>query len=396
MIQVIQIGIGGFGQTLYRYLRQPPVGVECRLVAAVDPVLDRAGPAAAALTADGVPLVASLEDLDLSAVDLAVIASPIAEHPEQAIHLLEAGVNVLCEKPAAGCLADGLRMAAAAARSSAFLAIGFQWSYAEATAQLKAALAAGRFGAPQRFETLVLWPRDHAYYARSPWAGRRRDGAGRMVNDSPVANAAAHFLHHCLFLLGPAADAATTAVELEAELYRSNAIETFDSAALSLRSAEGVEIDFLVAHAARAKVGPLMRYRCSEATLHYAWSDGRGPGFVACFDDGRQEVFGDPEAEVPAKLWQAVAAAGGRRAPSCPITAALPHLAVVEALEAVPVHEVAAPWREEVSGDRPATVIPFLDNLWTQAWRMGRLPHHTGLAPWTVAPSRVSVPSVGL
>jgi hypothetical protein len=53
----------------------------------------------------------------------------------------------------------------------------------------------GMLGRPKRLKTLVLWPRDFAYYNRNDWAGKKTDQNGRPVLDSVAHNATSHFLH---------------------------------------------------------------------------------------------------------------------------------------------------------------------------------------------------------
>jgi len=78
---------------------------------------------------------------------------------------------VLCEKPVSATVQEALRMAAAEKQARGFVAIGYQWSFADAIQSLKRQILAGDLGRPRRLRTLVSWPRDAAYYARTGWAG---------------------------------------------------------------------------------------------------------------------------------------------------------------------------------------------------------------------------------
>ncbi len=381
-VRVALIGIGGFGRGLARALLDPPPAAAVELVAAIDP-MPRSDDVVAALAKRGIPLFPDLEAAQsvLAAVDLAVIASPIPCHAEQTIFLRARGISVLCEKPVAGSLAQLRQMQAHSAEAPGFTAIGFQWSFATSTARLKQAIAAGRFGAPRSLHTLVLWPRNRAYYERSPWVGRRADDAGRPINDSPVANATAHFIHHCLFLLGPAPSAAATPDTVAGELYRANPIETYDAAALTLHTHDGVPIHFATAHTCTAEIGPLIRYRFEQADIHYLRG---GVGFVARYHDGRSEAFGDPEAEVHQKLWAAAACVRDGSLPACPLAAATPHMRLVDTLAEQPVHQIdpaatrAGSWRgvEQVQ-------VHELDAAWIQSYASACLPHELGVVDWT-------------
>ncbi|MFW5699229.1 MAG: Gfo/Idh/MocA family protein, partial [Planctomycetota bacterium] len=272
------------------------------------------------------------------------------------------------------------QMQAISAEAPGFTAIGFQWSFAASTARLKQAIAAGRFGAPVSLHTLVLWPRNREYYQRSDWVGRRADDAGRPVNDNPVANATAHFIHHCLFLLGPAPNAAATPSRVAGEPYRANPIETYDAAALRLDTTAGVPIHFATAHTCSAEIGPLIRYRFEQADIHYLRG---GAGFVARYHDGRCEAFGDPEDEAHQKLWAAAASVREGSLPACPLAAATPHMRLVDTLARQTVHQIDPPatrtgrWRgvEQVQ-------VHELDAAWIQSYASARLPHELGVVGW--------------
>ena len=61
---------------------------------------------------------------------------------------------------------------------------------------------------------------------------------GRWVMDSPAANALSHFLQLPLYLLGPSMNQAATPVKVEAELYRANSIENYDTCSIRATSVE--------------------------------------------------------------------------------------------------------------------------------------------------------------
>ena len=113
--------------------------------------------------------------------ELVVLATPIHCHAEQVIACLSRNIDVLCEKPLCATLDEAARIQAAAAASSAWCAIGYQWSFSEGMSRLMADMYAGDFGAPTRLRTLVCWPRGAAYYQRNRWAGQLHDPAGRPV-----------------------------------------------------------------------------------------------------------------------------------------------------------------------------------------------------------------------
>ncbi|MCG6986932.1 MAG: Gfo/Idh/MocA family oxidoreductase, partial [Gemmatimonadetes bacterium] len=195
-VSVVLVALGGYGEVYLGPLLDDPRGAGCRIVGGVDPRPEGCH-RMADLEALGVPVYASLEGFYREhGADLAVISSPIHLHGDHACAALAAGSHVLLEKPAAGSTADVDRMVAARDRAGRFVAVGFQWSFAESVLALKADILRGRLGRPLRARTLTLWPRTEAYYGRNDWAGRKRDSAGRWILDSPASNAMAHHLHN--------------------------------------------------------------------------------------------------------------------------------------------------------------------------------------------------------
>ena len=110
-LRLAVVGCGSIGRHHARILS----GLEgCRLVACVDPDLDRAREAAKGAGAEALPDLRGV----LGKVDAASVAAPTSLHREIAVRLLEAGADVLVEKPIAATLgeADAILRAAAAGR----------------------------------------------------------------------------------------------------------------------------------------------------------------------------------------------------------------------------------------------------------------------------------------
>src|SRR5438067_10379737 len=112
-----------------------------QIVAVVDPLEDRRQRAEAEYgcetLADHTPL---LERRDL---DLVVNAAPSRFHVPVTLQFLEAGFNVLCEKPLASRVADVDRLIAASEASGKLLAIFQQSRYSPAFVQLRKVIEAG-------------------------------------------------------------------------------------------------------------------------------------------------------------------------------------------------------------------------------------------------------------
>jgi predicted dehydrogenase len=342
-VRVVLVGIGGYGEVYLSALLDDPRGAGCRIVGAVEPRPEgcrRLGE----LEALSVPLYPSLADFyrDHQA-DLAVLSSPIHLHAEHTCLALDHGSHVLVEKPAAAVTADVDRMLQARERAGRFVAVGFQWSFAHSVLALKRDILAGTFGPPLRGRSLTLWPRTESYYERNDWAGKKRDAEGRWILDSPASNAMAHHLHNLLFLLGGEMDRSAEPVLASARLGRVNDIETFDTVATRLTSAEGADLLFLASHAIAENEAADPRFHLEFADGTLTYPGGPAP-MTARHRDGRVWSYPPPDATSQVrKLWASVEAArngadpGATRQtgfPPCGLETARPHATFIESLEA--------------------------------------------------------------
>jgi predicted dehydrogenase len=116
-IRAAVIGTGAFGRHHVRVLRNL-AGVE--LVGICDANKERAAALAAEHSCFAFPCVEALRGL----VDAAVVATPTSTHFEIAKELLEAGIDVLVEKPIAQSSTEGQALAELAARSGRILQVG--------------------------------------------------------------------------------------------------------------------------------------------------------------------------------------------------------------------------------------------------------------------------------
>ncbi|WP_047491457.1 Gfo/Idh/MocA family protein [Terriglobus sp. TAA 43] len=118
------IGAGAFGRNhlrVYRALEQAGAGI--RLAACADP----SESARAAVAAEyGIPVFASVDDLLAAGLGIAAasVCTPTVHHASAAIALLEAGIDVLIEKPIASSLAEADSILAAAREHGCIVQVG--------------------------------------------------------------------------------------------------------------------------------------------------------------------------------------------------------------------------------------------------------------------------------
>ena len=381
-IKIGLAGIGGYGESYLEALLPRQEALGARLVGAVDPMPHRCH-RLHDLQQAGIPVYSSLADLfNDSGIDLMLIVTPIHLHAEHCCFALNQGVNVLCEKPLAGALPDALHMLEVQKQSSAFAAIGFQWSFSQAVQALKRDVMEGVLGRPLRLKSLVLFPRPISYFCRNDWAGRKRMPDGHAVFDSPVNNATAHYLHNMLYLLGQTRETSAMPTTVQAELYRANDIENYDTAALRLRTGDGVEVLFYTSHAAHERRGPQSRYEFENAVVDFDTAN--GGEFVARFHDGRVKNYGHPNADRHEKIWDAIASARDGRPVACGISTAIPHAVCVAAAQDSAAQIVNFPLRArrlaDCDGD-PMIAIDQLGEQLTDCYRRDMLPgEHKDLA----------------
>jgi predicted dehydrogenase len=407
-VSVVLVGIGGYGEVYLTPLLEDPRGARCRIAGAVDPRPESCS-RLPALRKMGIPVFPSLEAFyHRETAELAVLSSPIQLHAPHTCLALENGCHVLVEKPAAAVTADVDRMIAARKGANRFVAVGFQWSFADSVLDLKRDILKGRFGRPLWGRSLTLWPRTEAYYQRNDWAGRRRDPGGRWILDSPASNAMAHHLHNLLFLLGPALDRSTEAVAVEARLARVNEIETFDTIGARVGTSSGAELLFLASHAIGPQEAAGPRFTLAFEKGELAFPGGLAP-MTFRFHDGTTRSYPSPDASSQVKkLWDCLAAAGRwrntgeppkdgedrhpawsspgaskdwRGVPPCGLETARPHTAFVETLEQAGV-EVATFRPESVriqeTEDGRLRSLPGLAAALEESFARGTLPEYPG------------------
>ena len=183
------IGTGAIAQTYAPAFEQCETA---RVVGVADTRMEAAGALAERLKC---PAFGSYRALgDGVKLDAVVIATPPDSHPEIAIHFLERGVHVLCEKPFSLDPASARAMAAAAVQSGAKLTMASKFRYVDDVVKAKSLLASGALGDVVLFE--------NAFTSRVDMSARwnsdpRVSGGGVLVDNGT------HSVDIMRYLLGP-------------------------------------------------------------------------------------------------------------------------------------------------------------------------------------------------
>jgi predicted dehydrogenase len=234
--RVALVGANGHGRWHRRRIAELQARGVLRLVALAEPRPidpDPPIPPGVAICTDHRDLLAATRP------DVVVICTPPHTHLDIALAALDAGCDLLLEKPPVPTLGDHAILLAALARTGRRCQVGFQALGSHAAGRLFAAVADGTLGRIESIATLASWRRDDAYYARAPWAGRRRVD-GRPVLDGALVNPLAHALMQSLAVA--AAAGAGEPVRLSAERYRTRDIEVDDTAFARLTFRGGLRL----------------------------------------------------------------------------------------------------------------------------------------------------------
>lgn len=196
MLTIGIVGTGGIARAhIDGYQR---FGEECEIVALCDPAPGRAEALRAELGLDGARVYTGAAEM-LAAeqkLDLVSVATPPSTHAALSIQALEAGVDVLVEKPMAPSLEECDAMIAAAKDNGRLLSVVAQNRFRDDIATLKEVLDSGLAGPVTHAQVSSAWWRGTEYYDlwwRGTW---EREGGGCTLNH------AIHHLDMTLWMLG--------------------------------------------------------------------------------------------------------------------------------------------------------------------------------------------------
>ncbi len=120
-------------------------------------------------------------------VDAVLIATPHYQHPTLAVEAFEAGIHVMCEKPAGVFTKDVRVMMAAAEKSGKVFGMMFNQRTNCVYRKMKEIVESGELGEIRRVNWIITdWFRSQYYYDsgawRATWAG---EGGGVLLNQCP-------------------------------------------------------------------------------------------------------------------------------------------------------------------------------------------------------------------
>lgn len=326
-ISVALIGMGGYGNGYVDALLDSAHEHKVNCIAMVDP-----NPAGCRrideVNKRGIPVYSSIEEVyENCSPKLVFIASPIQFHCEQTCYALEHGSHVMCEKPISATTDEAIKMMNTSSNTGRFVGIGYQWSYSAAMQKAKRDIMKGLYGRPKNLKTLILWPRSNAYYSRD-WAGKIKSG-DKVINDSIVNNACAHYLHNMYFVLGSEINKSTFPKRIMAECYRAYDIENFDTITAKIVTDDDVDIFFAASHATDKLLNPIFHYEFSNGVLTF----GEDRVLRGTLKNNTNIEYGGLSSEPNEKMWAAVEAVRGADTLCSDLSTAYPHTLTVNYIQ---------------------------------------------------------------
>src|SRR5437764_1346250 len=174
-------------------------------------------------------------------------------------------------------------------------------------------------------------------------------------------------------------------VAVQAELYRANEIENYDTAAIRAVADCGTEILFYTTHAVQDRKGPVMRFEFERAVVEF---DASGSGqFVARYHDGRMKSFGQPNLDRHEKIWQSIDSVRTGRPVACDVNAAMAHTCcVMAAQKSSTILDFPLRLRQtiEMEGE-PMICVDGLYEALIECYEHGVLPAGLGKCDWARA-----------
>ena len=113
---------------------------------------------------------------------LVSIATESGIHAEIALACIDAGVNIIIEKPMAMSMADAEEIIRRSEQAGVKVSACHQNRFNVAVRQTRKALEEGRFGQISHGSVLVRWNRNRDYYDQAPWRGTWAQDGGCLMN----------------------------------------------------------------------------------------------------------------------------------------------------------------------------------------------------------------------
>ncbi len=114
--------------------------------------------------------------------DLVAVATESGKHAAIGLDAIQAGCNVIIEKPLALSMKDGRALIEAAQQKGVKLCACHQNRFNKSIQKIRSAVEEKRFGRMLHGAAHILWNRDKSYYDQAPWRGTWQQDGGALMN----------------------------------------------------------------------------------------------------------------------------------------------------------------------------------------------------------------------
>jgi predicted dehydrogenase len=381
-------GLGGYGWVVAQTIAGRPD--LAKLIGVCDPELRSHAERADTLRRSGVHMYERFDQLLDEPIEAVWLPLPINLHMQFVTEALAADKAILCEKPAAATTQEVDAMIAARDEAGLPVIIGYQHLADPPILQIKRRILDGELGEIRAARVAGCWPRPRSYYSRNDWAGRL--GVGRQwVLDSPLSNAMSHYLQLAMYLLGTDENRTAEAAQIEAELYRVNAIENFDTCSVRICTEQGISLLVLLTHACSETVDPTIEIlgTTGSATIYpeqrIEWRSPAGDETIPLSPNPRNQLL-----EGFCRLIR-------HQPPECALAtleiARAPIVVVNSVAEAVVPHDIPPLVHQstEFADADTLNTIHGIAQLFAKCGAEGKMIHESGLVSWSVPAQSKSV-----
>jgi hypothetical protein len=183
------------------------------------------------------------------------------------------------------------------------------------------------------------------------------------------------------YVLGQSRETSTSVARVQAELYRANDIENYDTIAMRAYTEDDVEILFYASHATQNNINPIFDYQFEKAVVSFA-ADGSGE-IEAHFNDGSRKNYGNPFENVMDKIWQCADAVRTGAVPACGIAASMMQILCINGAQESPESIVDFPADALHTADSGLIYVQDLEQTLTACYEENKLPSEHGGIPWS-------------
>lgn len=253
----LRLGLVGAGAISQAYIKALEGRTFARWAGMADTRPDAAKAAAETM---GCAAYTSHEDLAKAGIDGVIICTPPSTHTEIALHFIERGIPVLCEKPLSIDVDGARAIVQTAEKNGVVMAMASKFRYVDDVIRAKSLIASGVLGDILLFENAFTAKVDMS----KRWNTDPKVSGGGVLIDNGT-----HSVDIARYLLGPIAEV----LAVEGRRSQSNAVE--DTANLFLRTETGIPATVDLSWSINKELDTFLRIYGSNGTILVGWKESK-------------------------------------------------------------------------------------------------------------------------